>query len=190
MKTLELENNLVTDTGLSFGAHAAVVGLLYLSLFHHSQTVLANLDLSLPALQVSQMAAAQKADDWILPNKKNRHSAKKAAVEKAEPEQANSWVPAAQTARQPRWVGNLIDPDSYPSVARSLGGDGKVVVLARIDAEGKVQEAKLCKSSTYDVLDQFAVNKVRDGIFTPAFNAQGSPVPCEVLLPIIFQLVS
>ena len=98
-------------------------------------------------------------------------------------------MPAAQTAHQPRWVGNLIDPDSYPAIARSLNGAGRVVVLARIDTEGKVREARLLKGSSYDVLDQFAVDKVRDGIFTPAYDAQGSPVACEVILPIVFQLV-
>ncbi len=189
MKLIKFESNLTTDTGLSFAAHGLVVGLLYFSLFHHSQTVLTNLDMSLPTLQVSQMAAAQKADEWIIPSKKHPHSAKKAESEKAEPEQANSWVPAAQTAHQPRWVGNQIDPDSYPAVARSLNGAGKVVVLARIDSEGKVREARLLKGSSYEELDQFAVDKVRNGIFTPAYDLQGTPVACEVILPIVFQLV-
>jgi TonB family protein len=189
MKLIKPESDLTIDTGLSFAAHGVVVGLLYLFLFHHSETVLANLDLSLPALQVSQMAAAQKADEWIIPNKKHPRLVKKAESEKAEPEQSNSWMPAAQTAHQPRWVGNLIDPDSYPAIARSLNGAGRVVVLARIDTEGKVREARLLKGSSYDVLDQFAVDKVRDGIFTPAYDAQGSPVACEVILPIVFQLV-
>src|ERR1700685_3450355 len=121
------ESNLTSDTGLSLVIHAGFFAVLYLLLFHHSQSVLANLDMSLPALQVSQLASAQKADEWIIPNRKNHHPAKKAVVEKAEPEQTNSWVPAAQTAHQPRWVGNLIDPDSYPAVARSLDGAGKVV---------------------------------------------------------------
>jgi TonB family protein len=187
MKTSE--SNLTNDTGLSFVIHAGFFAALYLLLFHHSTTVLANLDLSLPALQVSQLASAQKADEWIIPNKKNHHPVKKAEAEKADPEQTNSWVPAAQTAHQPRWVGNLIDPDSYPAVARSLDGAGKVVVLARIDTDGKVREARLLKGSNYDVLDQFAVDKVRNGIFTPAYDAQGSPVACEVILPIVFQLV-
>ena len=189
MKQIKLESNLTTDTGLSFAAHGVVVGLLYFFLFHRSETVLANLVMSLPALQVAQLAAAQKADEWIIPNKKHPHSAKKAESEKAEPEQANSWVPAAQTAHRPQWVGNLIDPDSYPAVARALNGAGKVVVLARIDTEGKVREARLLKGSNSDELDQFAVDKVRNGIFTPAYDAQGSPVACEVILPIVFQLV-
>ena len=183
------ESNLLNDTSLSLVIHAGFFVALYFFLFHHSQSVLANLDMSLPVLQVSQLASAQKADEWIIPSKKSHHPAKKVATEKAEPEQNSSWVPAAQTAHQPRWVGNLIDPDSYPAVARSLDGTGKVVVLARIDTEGKVREVRLLKGSSYDVLDQFAVDKVREGIFTPAYDAQGSPVACEIILPIVFQLV-
>jgi TonB family protein len=189
MKALELESNLTADTGLSLVAHAVAAGLLYLFLFHHSQTILANLDLSLPTLQVAQARPAQPTDEWIIPNKKNHHPVKKAEPPKAVPEQqASPWIPASQTARRPQWVGNLIDPDSYPTVARSLGGTGKVVVLVHIDSEGKVQDVRLSQGSSYEVLDQFAVDKVRNGIFTPAYDAQGSPVACEVILPIVFQL--
>jgi TonB family protein len=185
---LEMESNLTADTGLSFVAHAAAAGLLYLLLFHHSQTILANLDLSLPTLQVAQARPAQPAEEWIIPNKKNPHPVKKVEPPKAAPEQASPWVPASQTARRPQWVGNLIDPDSYPAVARSLGGTGKVVMVVHIDSQGKVRDVRLSQGSSYEVLDQFAVDKVRNGIFTPAYDAQGSPVACEVILPIVFQL--
>jgi TonB family protein len=167
------------------------VGALYLLLFHHSQTILANLDLSVAALQVSQAAPSQPADEWVIPRKKNRQTPpKKVEPEKVTPEEVKSlWVPAAQTAHPPRWVGNLIDPDNYPAAARALGGTGRVIVVARIDTEGKVRETRLYKGSDVEALDQFAVDKVRNGIFTPAYDAQGSPVACEVILPIDFQLV-
>jgi TonB family protein len=185
-----LESNLTADTGLSFLVHAGLVGALYLLLFHHSQTILANLDLSVAALQVSQAAPSQPVEEWVIPRKKSHQAAKKAEPEKVTPEEVKSlWVPAAQTAHPPRWVGNLIDPDNYPAAARSLGGAGKVIVVARIDTEGKVRDARLYKGSDVEALDQFAVDKVRNGIFTPAYDAQGSPVACEVILPIDFQLV-
>ena len=189
MKTSE--NNLMADTGFSLLIHAGLVGALYLFLFHHSQTLLANLDLS-AALQVSQAIPSQPAEEWIIPDKKHPHPVKKVEPEKAKPEVPDSpknvWVPAAQTARRPRWVGNLIDPGSYPAAASSLGGEGKVVVLVHVDTEGKVQDVQLYKGSNVEVLDQFAVEKVRNGIFTPAYNAQGTPIACEIILPIMFQL--
>jgi TonB family protein len=184
------EGNLTTDTGLSLLVHAGLVGALYLLLFHHSQTILANLDLTVPTIQVSPAAQTQPEDEWIMPSKKNHNAVKKIEPEKVTPEEVKSlWVPAAQTAHRPQWVGNLIDPDSYPAEARALGGDGKVVVAVRIDTTGKVQDVSLLQGSHSDVLDQFAVEKVRNGIFTPAYDAQGSPVACEVILPIMFQLL-
>ncbi len=184
------ESNLIGDTGLSFLMHAGLVGVLYLSLFRHSQTILANLDLTIASLQVSQLAQVKPAEEWVIPNKKHHNAVKKVEPEKEKPlEEKSVWVPASQTAHRPRWVGNLIDPDSYPAVARSLGGAGKVIVVVRIDTEGKVRDARLFKGSSYEVLDQFAVEKVREGIFTPAYDAQGSPVACEVILPIVFQLL-
>jgi TonB family protein len=184
------ESNLTTDTGLSLVVHAGLIGALYLLLFHHSQTILADLDLTVQQVRVSQAAQSQPADEWIIPNRKNHNSPKKVVPEKAVTDEVKSpWVPASQTAHQPQWVGNLIDPDSYPAEARALGGDGKVVVVVHIDTSGKVQDVRLLQGSKSEVLDQFAVDKVRDGIFTPAYDAQGSPVACEVILPILFQLV-
>jgi len=187
-------NSLPADTGISFAVHAFAAGFLYLLLFHPSQRVLATLDLS-QAARVPQ-DQARVVDDWVLPNPNRKHPlpVKKVVPEKAlldtpAPVSPSSvWVPASQTARKPQWVGNFIEPDSYPAAARALGGEGKVVVLVHVDAEGKVQEVKVFKGSNVEVLDQFAVEKVRNGIFTPAFNAQGSPVACEIILPILFQL--
>jgi TonB family protein len=189
----DLESNLAKDTGLSLAAHSVAAGVLYLLLLvHHSQTVIANLDMTLAAITVQQSAQSKSVDEWILPNpnKKNHRALQKVVPEKVAPEVEKSvWVPAAQTSRQPRWVGNLIDPDNYPVVARQQGGDGRVVLLVHIDAAGKVQEVRLLNGSNYDVLNEFAVSKVRNGIFTPAYDKQGVPVSCEVVLPIIFKLV-
>jgi hypothetical protein len=40
-----------------------------------------------------------------------------------------------------------------------------------------------------EILNEFAIRKVKNGIFTPAYDKQGSPVACEVILPILFKLV-
>jgi TonB family protein len=114
---------------------------------------------------------------------------KKVEPEKIAPEEVKSaWVPAAETARKPQWVGNLIDPDDYPKVARQLGSDGQVVLQVHIDVEGKVEDVRLLSGTNYEVLNEFAVSKVRNGIFTPAYDKQGIPVACEVVLPILFKL--
>lgn len=177
-----LEVNLTTGTGLSVVIHTLLAGVLYLFLFHQSKLAIGNVNLSLSSFSTAPIARPKPLDEWIVADRHHHyHPAPKA------PEKKPEWIPAAQTARQPAWVGNLLDPDDYPRAARQQGADGKVVVQVRIDAAGAVQEVNLVSGNS-EVLNQFVVSKVRNGIFTPAYNQDGLPVACEVILPIIFQL--
>jgi TonB family protein len=149
---------------------------------------MANLDLSLATIQVTQSEQVKPADEWIIPSK-NHKAVKKVIPEKATPEEIkNTWVPVADTAHAPKWIGNLIDSDEFTDVARQAGGDGKVVLQVHIDTSGEVREVALLNGSN-EILNEFAIRKVKNGIFTPAYDKQGSPVACEVILPILFKLV-
>ena len=46
---------------------------------------------------------------------------------------------------------------------------------------------KLLQGSNQE-LNEVAVRKLSRALFSPAYTAQGSPVACEVILPIKFQL--
>jgi TonB family protein len=72
-------------------------------------------------------------------------------------------------------------------VARQEGNDGRVILQVRIDATGRVREVALLQGKS-QILNEVAIRKVKNGIFAPAYNAQGVPIPCEVILPIKFQL--
>ena len=180
---IPFEINLTTGTGLSLVVHALLVGVLYLILFHQSKLLINNINMSLSSFPTTAIARPKPLDEWIVADKHHHYRMVKKAPDPPKPE----WVPAAQTARQPAWVGNLLDPDDYPLAARQQGSDGKVVVQVHIDAAGVVQEVKLLSGNS-DVLNQFVVSKVHNGIFTPAYNQDGLPVACEVILPIVFQL--
>jgi len=172
---------LAAGTVLSFLVHAALFLILYLVFFGHRSVVITDLEMN--------QVVTQPPFKWTLP-KKGHHAAEKIVPEKIQPEPVESktvWVPESQTARKPRWVGNLIDPDDYTSVARQSGNDGQVVLLLHIDTQGVVQDVRLLKG-TYEVLNEFAIRKVKAGIFTPACDANGAPVACEVTLPILFEL--
>lgn len=97
------------------------------------------------------------------------------------------YVPAADTARKPRWVGNLIRPSDYPLLARQNGKDGRVVLQVFIDETGAVRDVRLMQGA-YEPLNEVALRKVRAAKFTPAYDAQGDPVACQVTLPIRFEL--
>lgn len=51
---------------------------------------------------------------------------------------------------------------SYPSVARQRGWEGNVTVKVHIAKDGSVTSATVTSSSGYDVLDEAALDKVRD----------------------------
>lgn len=102
-------------------------------------------------------------------------------------EGSGAYIPASAAARKPRWVDNFISSDDYPRVAREAGKDGRVVVKLLIDASGRVRDARLLQGA-YDALNEVALRKVREALFSPAYDAAGRAVPCEVTLPIRFEL--
>lgn len=97
------------------------------------------------------------------------------------------YVPVEQTSRKPRWIKNFITSYDYPVLARQEGKDGRVVLTVLLDREGRVRDARLLEGS-YDVLNEVALRKVKQAIFTPAYNDEGAPVSCKVTLPIRFEL--
>lgn len=75
----------------------------------------------------------------------------------------------------------------YPSIARSRGWQGKVVLRVQISAEGKVEAVEIEKSSSHELLDESAVEAIKHWSFVPAMRANKA-VATSVLVPIIFTL--
>jgi len=98
-----------------------------------------------------------------------------------------AYVPAFQTFRKPRWIGNFITSRDYPLLAMQEGKDGRVVLSLLIDAEGRVQDARLLQGS-YEALNEIALRKVLEARFSPAFDEKNRSVACKVRLPIRFEL--
>ena len=76
---------------------------------------------------------------------------------------------------------------TYPVVARRLGWQGKVLVSVEVLADGRAGQVKLQNSSGHPVLDDAAINAVKDWHFSPARHA-GQPVDKWFLVPIPFVL--
>jgi protein TonB len=98
-----------------------------------------------------------------------------------------SYISADQATRKPRWIKNFITPRDYPMVARQNGKDGRVLLTVLIDATGAVRDVRLLQGS-YDALNEVALRKVKEALFSPAYDASGKPVSCKVTLPIRFEL--
>jgi len=75
----------------------------------------------------------------------------------------------------------------YPMLARSRGEEGVVFVSAEVLANGKVGGLRIKKTSGYRLLDQSALEAVKNWKFEPA-RRMGIPVAVWVEIPVRFAL--
>lgn len=76
---------------------------------------------------------------------------------------------------------------SYPLAARRLGLEGKVVLRVEILENGSVAQAQVARGSGHDMLDQSALQAVKQWRFVPARRG-GEAVGAAVEVPISFRL--
>lgn len=107
-------------------------------------------------------------------------------------------VPATPAAFQPPAVaGASVDEmpqklprnptPPYPAAAYTARQEGIVLVRVQVAATGLVADARLEESCGFALLDQSAVETVRQWRFSPARRA-GAAVAHEILVPVRFQL--
>jgi periplasmic protein TonB len=76
---------------------------------------------------------------------------------------------------------------SYPENARRLGIEGRVVLRFVVDQSGRV-EREIEVVTSIPMLDQAAINAVRQWRFSPARDRDGNPVRVLVSVPLQFTL--
>lgn len=89
----------------------------------------------------------------------------------------------------PEIIGGLafiLSKIKYPEIAKRAGIQGKVYVLAFIDENGNVANAKIIKGIGAGC-DEAALNAVKQTKFTPG-RQKGKPVKVQVSIPIVFKL--
>lgn len=86
---------------------------------------------------------------------------------------------------QPRYINN--PKPKYPSEARRRGYEGEVVLRVEVLANGYVGGIELKRSSGHKLLDQSAMEAVKQWKFIPAMK-DGEPIDLWVNIPIKFQL--
>ncbi len=187
----------------SVALHASAGGSFYLWITLGRNALLHEVELSAAPLvprSASSRAPEQVDDEWFLVQK-NRKAVKPAEPQKKTPRETNActgkcpesstgfgdFVQASDAHRKPRWVGNFITAHDYPLIAAQQGKDGRVVLSVIIDNEGRVRDAELLEGS-YDALNEVALAKVRDAVFSPAYDKDGNAVACRVRIPIKFEL--
>jgi protein TonB len=104
-----------------------------------------------------------------------------------------------QSSNLPSWVGTLPVPAqsatyrtplqvTYPPFAKRMGVQGRVTLVVWVDARGQAAHVVVKESSGHQVLDDAAVQAMRNANFHPARDIQGNSVSSEVRVPINFRL--
>ncbi|MBN2379760.1 energy transducer TonB [candidate division WOR-3 bacterium] len=76
----------------------------------------------------------------------------------------------------------------YPEELQNKGYEGTVLVTVLIDTEGKVEEAKVARSSGYAELDEAALEAAKKFEFNPPQHVSGTPIKVEGTLTFTFSL--
>lgn len=87
---------------------------------------------------------------------------------------------------EPAPIVNIQTLVEYPEVAKRAGLEGKVIVSALIDKDGRVIKVEIDKSD-YPVFEEAARKAMMKARFTPA-RQNGEPVKLWYTLPIVFKL--
>jgi protein TonB len=75
----------------------------------------------------------------------------------------------------------------YPEHAKEKGIEGKVMIQAYIDKEGKPIKALVDKSSGHEVLDKAALEAAKKSVYKPAVQ-DGKPVGVWISYAVVFAL--
>jgi protein TonB len=75
----------------------------------------------------------------------------------------------------------------YPTLARSRGHEGRVLIRVSVLGNGRVGSARIASSSGHGILDRAALKAVKRWRFRPALRA-GKPVAATVTVPVVFRL--
>ena len=74
----------------------------------------------------------------------------------------------------------------FPAEAREQGWQGRAYVNIVVGADGRVADARIRSSSGYAVLDEAALQAVRQWQFSPALGKDGKPVQGLMQVPMHF----
>ncbi|MBK7473497.1 MAG: energy transducer TonB [Betaproteobacteria bacterium] len=76
---------------------------------------------------------------------------------------------------------------AYPSLARRMGEQGKVLLRVRVNAGGQAEDVQVKTGSGHPRLDEAALSTVKQWRFVPARQGD-QPVAAWVLVPIVYRL--
>jgi periplasmic protein TonB len=82
-----------------------------------------------------------------------------------------------------------LHPVEYPIDARRQRWTGVSVVVVSVDANAFVIGVRILQTSGYQSLDKAAMKAAKGWKYTPGYR-QGMPRPCEIVVPVVFNLTT
>lgn len=76
----------------------------------------------------------------------------------------------------------------YPQAAREKGIEGRVVLEASISTNGTVTSVRIIESTHSEELDAAAEKALYSARFIPARAENGTPIPAQIRIPLVFKL--
>lgn len=106
--------------------------------------------------------------------------------------QASASAPTTEASgavTEPRFDADYLrnPPPTYPMISRRFREEGKVVLRVFVNAEGQPTQVDIKTSSSFQRLDQAALQAVSQWRFVPA-RRSNTPIGAWVLVPIVFNL--
>lgn len=141
--------------------------------------------------RISQVASPQKEEKkgQILPNDKDSTQPREVSqTASASSVSSNLGPAAARTVDADYKASYLKNPKPpYPPLAVKMRLEGKVLVLVEVLQSGRAGKVAIESSSGHDLLDQSALQTIKQWEFTPA-KKDGVIIPQVVRIPINFNL--
>jgi protein TonB len=103
------------------------------------------------------------------------------------PEEEPVFVAVEHPAEPIGGFGAILDHLEYPKIAKQAGIQGRVVVFAKIDRQGKVVKTLIHQSFGFEPCDLSAMKAVQATVWKPALQ-RDEPVSVWVSIPIDFRL--
>ncbi|WP_226468185.1 energy transducer TonB [Luteimonas panaciterrae] len=147
--------------------------------FYNQRTALGPLD-----------AVPPNTDSALVEPDANEQDIKSPASEdtKATPSKSTSPIAKSAVKRRDRDVALVGRPRiDYPRDAFRAGEEGTVMVVAHIDAAGRVSSVRLAQRSGSRVLDRAAMSEIRRWKFKPAMR-DGRTIASSVRVPVDYRL--
>jgi periplasmic protein TonB len=102
-----------------------------------------------------------------------------------QPSETEAVIPAVITEAEPLYKVNPEPP--YPKMARKRGYQGTVILSVLVNKEGRAENLWVFESSGYNILDNTAIDAVKEWLFEPGKQGD-TPVDMWVQVPVKFEI--